>query len=126
MSRILFVVVFALVSFVAGCGDETEADRRGVGAECTTNDDCTEANQVCLTNFKGGYCGVKDCTTNAGCPGGSGCVTHSDSVNYCFRLCDAKAECNANRTVANESNCSGSITWADVDLGKACVPPSGN
>ena len=111
---------------MAACGDETEADRRGVGAECTTNDDCTEAGQTCLTNFKGGYCGVTGCTTNEDCPNGSGCVTHTDNVNYCFLVCDTKDQCNANRTVANESNCSGSITWADEDLGKACEPPSGN
>lgn len=120
------LTMVAALGFFAACGDETEADRRGVGAECQSNADCTEANQVCLTNFKGGYCGVAGCTVDEDCPGGSACVTHTDAVNYCFLVCTAKDQCNVNRTAANESNCSSSITWADEDQGKACVPSSGN
>lgn len=126
MKGMMMAWAAVMALFAVGCGDETEADRRGVGAECKTNSDCTESNQVCLTNFKGGYCGVKDCTADAGCPSGSACVTHTDSVNYCFRICDTKAECNANRTAANESNCASNVTWVEAKSSKACVPPSGN
>ncbi len=73
-----------------------------------------------------GYCGVKNCTTDEGCPGGSACVTHTDAHNYCFLVCAEKTDCNVNRATDNESNCSASITWAATDQGKACVPPSGN
>ncbi|MBT9560890.1 MAG: hypothetical protein IV100_33000 [Myxococcales bacterium] len=125
-SATLVLMCLSLTTLSCDTGGSTEADRRGVGAECTVNTDCTEANQTCLTNFKGGYCGVKSCTNDAGCPDGSACVTHTDGTNYCFLVCDTKSNCNINRSAANESNCSGSITWADTDQGKACVPPSGN
>ncbi len=120
---------FLLGSFLVllGCGgDDTEADRRGVGAECASAEDCFEEGQACLTQFKGGYCGVEDCASNADCPEGSGCVAHDDGNNYCFRFCEDKPECNLHRAEENESNCSSSITWVDGDTtGKACVPPSG-
>ena len=110
---------------VAACGDESEAQRRGVGAGCLTNDDCTETGQTCLA-FKGGYCGVAGCVTDANCPDGSGCVAHTDGSNYCFLICDAKADCNVSRAADSEANCSSTATWADANNGKACVPPSGN
>lgn len=126
LSTTLFLTCITLASLSCASEDGTEADRRGVGAECTVDTDCTEPNQTCLTNFKGGYCGVKACVDDAGCPSGSACVTHTDGTNYCFLVCESKSTCNINRTAVNESNCSASITWADTDQGKACVPPSGN
>ena len=119
-------LTLAAAVLALSCGDGSEADRRGVGAECANNDDCTEEGQSCLA-FKGGYCGVMGCTNNAGCPGGSLCVTHDDGVNYCFLVCDTKTDCNRNRSAANESNCSSNIVFAEQGTsGKACVPPSGN
>jgi hypothetical protein len=117
----------ALVALVAaGCGDDA-ADRLGVGAECTIDDDCYQGDieQQCLTQFKGGYCGVLNCVNDADCPGSSGCVAHDDGVNYCFRVCIDKAECNRNRSVDNEANCSSSVSFVEGAQGrKACVPPS--
>ena len=111
-----------------GCGDDdSESDRLGIGAECTATDECDEdTNQSCLQAFKGGYCGIQDCVNNDDCPEDSACVAHDDGTNYCFRTCLDKAECNANRSVDNESNCSSNVTFTD-DVGnlKACVPPSG-
>ncbi len=125
MKFLISALALACLVVFPSCGDETEADRLGIGAQCTTNADCLEDDgQVCLQQFKGGYCGVSGCTVDADCPSTSACVTHDDNVNYCFRTCSSKSECNANRDAANESNCSGSITWADTDAGKACVPPS--
>lgn len=133
---------FVCAAFVAlGCGGGdggTQADRFGVGAECNAQDDCDkyevpeadggEATLECLTEgFKGGYCGLTGCTLSAECPEGAICVAHDDGMNYCFRKCLDKPECNANRTVDNESNCSSSFDWArpaDDDGGKACIPPS--
>ena len=119
---------------VAGCGDDdgTEADRLGVGAECETDDDCLQStrdggiSQHCLEQFKGGYCGIEDCTSDEECPERSACVAHDDGSNYCFRLCVDKPECNVNRSLENEANCSSSIDWVVDDNGKACVPPSGS
>jgi hypothetical protein len=128
MKRALLLasVVFVLGS-VNGCGDdddENEARRRGVGAECVGDEDCKEPGQTCLA-FKGGYCGVSDCTSDAECPAGSACVAHDDGETYCFLVCVDKAECNFHRSPESESNCSSNITFTDaVQARKACVPPS--
>ena len=138
MCRLMYV--FALVMIVgiaAGCsGDEgTEADRIGVGAECTADPGADPPSTCpvvemdiqldCLTQFKGGYCGLEDCAGDADCPEGSACVAHTDGNNYCFRICQDKPECNRNRTPENESNCSANIDFVDDPQNrKACVPPS--
>ena len=119
-----------------GCGsDENEADRFGVAAECSSSEDCQQDPIAlsCLpqSTFKGGYCGVQGCSGDLDCPEGARCVTHDDNVNYCFRICADKSECNANRTPENEANCSSNITFADTGAearegDKACVPPSGS
>ena len=105
------------------CGG-IEADELGVGAECSAADDCLEG-QECLTQFKGGYCGVADCEVDVDCPEGSACVAHDDGNNYCFRICTDKSECNVNRGPDVESNCSANVDFTDGGGGKACVPPSG-
>src|SRR5262245_30547497 len=103
--RLLFCLVTVVLT--VSCGDGgTEAQRRGVGSSCAISDDCTETGQSCLTQFKGGYCGVAGCTGDATCPPGSACVTHDDGMNYCFLLCNLKTDCNGKRTVDIESNCS--------------------
>lgn len=117
-----------LVLIAASCGSDesgTEAERRGVGAVCTTNANCTEEGQTCLA-FKGGYCGVTDCVDDNGCPAGSACVAHDDGTNYCFLVCTDKAQCNRHRPVDFEANCSSNITFVAGDgTRKACVPPTG-
>lgn len=107
------------------CGDSgTEADRLGVGAQCAKAEECGSG-QLCLA-FKGGYCGLSGCAVAADCPAGSACVRHDDGMNYCFRVCLEKVECNRNRSLENESNCSSSVTFLDgANNLKACVPPSG-
>lgn len=118
---------FALIALLAGaaCGGD-DADSLGVGAQCTANDTCNQEDgaQTCLP-FKGGYCGLTGCTSDADCPGASACITHDDQVNYCFRVCADKPDCNANRDVDNEANCSSSVNFVEGAMGrKACVPPS--
>jgi hypothetical protein len=113
----------------AGCGgSSSEADLLGIGAQCTSTDQCDDTtDQVCLLQFKGGYCGLQGCIHDLDCPEDSACITHDDSVNYCFRICTDKPQCNANRDLENESNCSSSATFVDGAMGrKACVPPSGS
>ena len=108
-----------------GCGDDDGADDLGIGAQCADSDECSST-QTCLS-FKGGYCGVSGCVSDLGCPADSACIAHDDGINYCFRTCANKSDCNANRNVENEANCSSTATFVDPVAGrKACTPPSGN
>ncbi len=122
---VLAIAVAAATGIVA-CSDN--ADDLGVGAECTAAGDCQSSDsftQECLTEFKGGYCGLTDCATDDDCPPLSACIDHGGGTTYCFRTCVDKVDCNANRTVDNESNCSSNVTFTDGAQGrKACVPPS--
>ncbi len=127
MTRYVTVVALTLVGgCMLACGGGG-SDALGIAAECTADTDCSnDGTLVCLTGFSAGYCGLTGCTDNDGCPADAWCVTHTDGVNYCFRSCTDKPECNANRTPANEANCSAKMTRADGVSGtKACVPPSG-
>jgi len=121
----LRLILIAGLFAMFGCNNN--ADDYGVGAMCTNSDDCKQSEdfmQTCLA-FKGGYCGIQNCTGDADCPPLSKCVTHTDNVNYCFRTCIDKPECNANRDVLNESNCSANVTFVNPEANiKACVPPS--
>jgi hypothetical protein len=137
MKVTIYLLAIILSFGLMGCDDddsETEADLAGVGAACTTDDQCQQPEddagpvQECLTEFTGGYCGVKDCASNEDCPEGSVCVDH-DGTEYCFRICNDKPECNANRDEDVESNCvgGGSVDYVDPTTPKetkACVPPS--
>ena len=121
-------LIVTLVLLLVSCGGDDDADGLGVGAQCTVSGDCLstdEFTQVCLTRFAGGYCGLASCTDDLDCPDDSGCVTHTDTESYCFRTCTNKVDCNANRTVENEANCSSNVTFVAGAQGrKACVPPS--
>lgn len=140
MCRSMWVLVLAALAsgLLVGCGDsgETEADRIGVGAECTESAECESADEEitleCLTQFTGGYCGLEgcegtaDCSDGTCCPDGSACVTADDGENYCYRLCQEKLDCNRNRPTY-DANCVGSGTIDFVDGTtelKACEPPS--
>jgi len=121
MRHACWILVLAI-----GCGG-SEADALGVGAECASSADCNgDDGQDCLLGFKGGYCGEVGCASDADCAIDAACVAHVDGMNYCFRVCVDKAECNANRSPANEANCSSNVTFVDPPQNrKACVPPSG-
>ena len=124
MGRILYAYALG-VALLCGCGNSgSEAIRHGVGAECLRDTDCAESGQRCLTDFKGGYCGVSPCAHDTDCPQGSACVTEDNGSNYCFLICVDKPECNPNRTPANESSCNSSLTFVDPTMGrKVCRPP---
>lgn len=122
-----YPAVFAvIVSALASAACSSNADSLGVGAQCTKTDDCdTKLDEACLTQFKGGYCGLEGCMHDTDCPADSACVTHTDAHNYCFRTCSTKDDCNANRDPDNEANCSSSVTFVEAQMNrKACVPPS--
>ena len=115
----------ALVLVLLVCCGGGNADDLGIGAQCANTDECAAA-QTCLS-FKGGYCGVSGCTHDVDCPVNSACIAHDDGIKYCFRTCATKTDCNANRDVANEANCSSSSVFVDPAAGrKACTPPTGN
>jgi hypothetical protein len=140
-SRVLLLIACC---FAAACGDDesgNEAVRRGVGAACTGNANCRE-DQVCLTEFKGGMCGIADCTSSAQCPDGSVCVADPDfSRNFCLLVCDVKEDCNVHRAAEEEANCSSTLNEVGVGNAggaggvagaggassnpKVCRPPSG-
>jgi hypothetical protein len=119
-------MLWALFLLTCGCGSgQNEANRRGVGAECAMTSDCSEAGQVCLTQFKGGYCGVSSCTHDTSCPQGSACVTDDQQTNYCFLVCNTKTDCNLHRSAADESDCTSSLTFIDGAMNrKVCRPPN--
>lgn len=121
--RNLTIVLGFCLGVGLACVGGVEADELGVGAQCAGADDCLE-DQSCLDQFKGGYCGIENCADDLDCPEGSACVAHEDGVNYCFRICVDKGECNVNRDPDNESNCSANVDFVDGGGGKACVPPS--
>ena len=107
---------------ISGCGDD--ADDFGVGAQCSATSDCADGQQ-CLTQFKGGYCGLTGCKANTDCPDNSACIAHTDGKDYCFRVCTDKVQCNTNRTKDTESNCSSKVTFVSGKKeSKVCVPPS--
>jgi hypothetical protein len=117
---------FWVATAVLSCGGGNDADRLGIAAECTQDDDCPKVDDLqlaCLTMFKGGYCGLRGCTQDTDCPLGAACVLEA-GASYCFRECIEKPECNRNRSVENEANCVGSATHLGSSTSKVCVPPS--
>jgi len=127
----LGLLTYLIAAAPVSCGDDpppypptSEAVADGVGTACTTQSDCEDPDQECLP-FKGGYCGIEDCAGDDDCPQGSACVTHTDSVNYCFLLCTDKPDCNVHRPLEDEANCVGSVDFVEGGHQKACEPPSG-
>jgi len=127
MKKTFFILALTVSGLfvLQGCGaTSVAASILGVGAECTSNDNCDTAIALtCITDFKGGYCGKANCTENAECPAGSICVTDS-GTNYCFLVCTDKTECNLHRTT-DEANCSADITKVEAGDDKVCIPPPG-
>ena len=108
---------------MAGCGGgSTPAIGEGIGAMCETTDDCADGLD-CLTEFADGYCGRAGCEADDGCPEGSICVVEATD-NYCFLTCLEKPDCNEQRPLESEANCSSNIDRTDGGNEKACVPPS--
>jgi hypothetical protein len=115
----------ALLLVACGCGsNQNAANQRGIGAECAMTSDCTTSGEVCLTEFKGGTCGLAGCLHDTDCPQGSACVT-DNQTNYCFLVCATKTDCNLHRSLDNEADCTSSLTFVDTAMNrKVCRPPS--
>ena len=126
--RILVVLVAILGMLFCGCGED-DANDQLIGGECATAEDCDDGNDDtpaldCILDFKGGYCGRAACQNSAECPEASLCADLEGSF-YCFLQCTDKTQCNKNRTVDNESNCSSSVDPVEGGEQKLCIPPSG-
>ena len=116
------------LALVAGCGGNNSANDQLIGGVCLTADDCDDGDEDtpeldCLLDFKGGYCGRADCTADEDCPKGSICVV-LEGTNYCFLVCTSKEQCNVNRDVESESNCSSNVDPVGGGTDKVCVPPA--
>ena len=123
----LVLGIALLLGGAISCGDDNEADRMGIAANCTKDADCQKVGNVqltCLTMFKGGYCGLQGCVQDGDCPTGAACIAEG-GANYCFRECLDKPECNLHRTVDAEANCVASVVHVGASTAKVCVPPSG-
>src|SRR5262245_6949983 len=93
---------FLIVACCLAGGCKSAVDR-GVGSACASSSDCTEEGQQCLTLFKGGMCGIADCTASSQCPKGSVCVADPDFArNFCLLVCVVKPDCNINRPIESE------------------------
>jgi len=125
-----FMILCVFSALACGDDDGSEAVRRGVGAACAADTDCTEEGQMCLTEFKGGMCGIADCTASSECPSGSVCVEDPALTrNYCLLACEDKPECNVHRPVGDdEASCNSTLNAIDADDGgidtKVCRPPN--
>jgi hypothetical protein len=117
-------ILCGLIVGLCGCGSgQSPANQLGVGADCTMSSECTQPGQVCLTEFKGGYCGISGCLHDTDCPQGSACVT-DNQTNFCFLVCAQKTDCNLNRSVANEADCTSALPFVDGAMNrKVCRPP---
>ncbi|NMB73665.1 MAG: hypothetical protein GYA21_00890 [Myxococcales bacterium] len=118
-----------LLASMLGCGSKDANDLK-VGAQCTSLQDCgvePKDGEVppleCLATFKGGYCGKTGCAHSSECPEKSACA-NLDGTFYCFLVCTDKPDCNQNRSVDNEANCSSSIKTVENTEQKLCIPPS--
>jgi len=137
MLRKLLVCCVLAGGVACGSDGEPVATERGVGDGCLVTADCRNDEGVqedtteplalleCLTEFKGGYCGLKGCRAHAECPEGSLCVIGDNGSNYCFLVCQEKADCNLHRPADIEANCSSNVELVDGAKNlKTCVPPS--
>jgi hypothetical protein len=98
----------------------------GVGASCAADADC-DTGLVCLTGFRGGYCGLRDCSTNEPCPAGSFCVEHSNGSNYCMVSCAAESDCSFCRR-SDTTECVDNADFVDAltPAGtRVCMPSAG-
>ena len=121
------MVLIILVCGFGACGG-SESDALGLAAQCGGEHVCrqdVDPPLECLSDFKGGYCGLSGCKGNTDCPDDAICIEHTDKVNYCFRTCVDKIECNENRSEESEANCSSNVTRVEGGNEKVCVPPSG-
>jgi hypothetical protein len=92
----------------------------GVGASCTEDAHC-DPDLECLDDLNGGYCGMRDCASNAECPQASVCVT-IDDTNVCVRTCDVQSDCGFCRHPDFAATCTTDVTYVEGASVQVCVP----
>ena len=109
-----------------GCGDGgTEAQRRGVGAACDDTHECTETGQACLTQFKGGYCGVAKLHDGRDLSAGLRVRHARRRDELLLPGLQREGGLNRSRAVDVEANCSSTaVLVEDPKDRKVCSPPS--
>lgn len=74
-------------------GSAAQPGAGGVGAACTSVEDCSDPGAVCL-DLTGGYCAIPDCAgTPDACPEGSACFLFGEEGSYCVDTCLSSDEC---------------------------------
>lgn len=76
----------------------TSAPEQGTtGSSCSQDLQCNGDNNICLTNFFGGYCSQTDCGSNSDCIGGNACLStnpdDADAATACFLSCETDDDC---------------------------------
>jgi hypothetical protein len=95
----------------------------GLGARCLGDEDCSGGLE-CLTDFAGGYCSKRGCTSNADCPGnGSLCVDAGSDASYCAKACSKPSDCSWCRGEQLAATCRDDVTFVEEGtVGAVCVP----
>lgn len=81
-----------VVLVLAACGPHVGSQGTDVGAQCTSNSQCS---QTCLTgndHYPGGMCTML-CTSDVQCPKGSTCVGDRNATGICAVACVTPADC---------------------------------
>lgn len=92
----------------------------GVGASCADDTECA-ADLACNLDFEGGYCGARECTTDAMCPPDSVCVDE-DGTGYCFRTCTTESDCSFCRGQELAAGCTDEVTFVEASGVRVCRP----
>ncbi len=85
----------------------------GIGNPCTSDNDC--ATGICILNYPGGYCTIRDCVvaTGAGCPSGTVCRGRGGVMStICFARCPLDQPCRTGYRCCD----------LDAAMGNYCVP----
>jgi hypothetical protein len=93
------------------------------GEACKADADCATG-LVCNTNFKGGYCAKKDCSTNADCGQNARC-TKVGGASYCLKTCAGAWDCSLCRPRDLPGACRDDVDYVEAGTtGSVCVPPT--
>lgn len=90
----------------------------GLGASCSADADCGP-NLECLDEVDGGFCGVRDCASNADCPVDSLCISHA-GINHCAPTCAATSDCTFCRYGGPTAACTTDVDYIEGG-GAVCV-----
>ena len=94
------------------------------GASCAADSDCESASGMrCHKGplYKGGYCAKNGCTSDAMCPPGSVCLSHSQWVGFCARRCSSITDCKTTGIQLSVLDCVLRLGPTTGGMAKACL-----